>query len=131
MPQTFLLVGGFAESPYLRDALQNGLRQRGIQLVFSDEPACVHPLTMSTLMLKRLRRKKAAAEGAALWHVKKYVSARAARHTYAVRCAKLYNAQSPVHYERRHLTHVDAAGDVLMPGFLDILVKKVRAPQRS
>ncbi|KZV96842.1 hypothetical protein EXIGLDRAFT_833267 [Exidia glandulosa HHB12029] len=101
---TFLLVGGFAESPYLRDALQRGLKMHGIQLVFSDEPT-----------------KKAAAEGACLWHVKSYVSARAARYTYGVRCAKIYNGLSPVHYERRHLTHVDAAGDVLLPGFLDVL----------
>lgn len=36
--EKFLLVGGFAESAYLRDALQQALAFRGVSFVFSDEP---------------------------------------------------------------------------------------------
>ncbi|EJD39203.1 hypothetical protein AURDEDRAFT_91639 [Auricularia subglabra TFB-10046 SS5] len=105
--ETVLLVGGFAESPYLRRALQERLESRGIQFVFSDEPT-----------------RKAAAEGATSWRVKQYVSARAARRTYGIAVHVAYDASSPAHYERREKTFVDNAGDVRIDGVLSVLVKK-------
>lgn len=105
--KTFLLVGGFAESPYLRNALQEALEYRGVQFVFSDEPTT-----------------KAAAEGACSWHVKQYVTARAARNSYGMHIYRIYDSTNPIHIGRVDQIFVDAAGDIGLSGFLDVLVKK-------
>ncbi|EJD39210.1 hypothetical protein AURDEDRAFT_146694 [Auricularia subglabra TFB-10046 SS5] len=105
--ENFLLVGGFAESPYLRAALQQALAYRGITFVFSDEPT-----------------RKAAAGGACSWQVKQYVTARAARCTYGVSVYEYYDPTSSLHFERRDTCFVDPSGKSCIPGFFETLVLK-------
>ncbi|EJD39199.1 hypothetical protein AURDEDRAFT_171787 [Auricularia subglabra TFB-10046 SS5] len=105
--ETIMLVGGFSESPYLRTALQRQLGRQGTSLVSSDEP-----------------NKKAAAEGACLWHIRQLVSARAARYTYGIETSRIFDPKNPVHLERRDKAFKDVAGNTRISGFLSVLVVK-------
>ncbi|KAL8277741.1 hypothetical protein RQP46_009863 [Phenoliferia psychrophenolica] len=62
-----LTVGGFSESPYLQNKLRATYAPRGMSFVHADEPAI-----------------KAVAEGAALFHIKDSVVARATRFAYGI-----------------------------------------------
>jgi len=45
--QSLLTVGGFAESPYLREFLRAKLESKGIRQITIDEPTCVIPRATS------------------------------------------------------------------------------------
>ncbi|KIM25112.1 hypothetical protein M408DRAFT_331406 [Serendipita vermifera MAFF 305830] len=79
--QHLLLVGGFAESPFLRARLAFILHNQGTEVVTVDEPS-----------------KKAAAEGATIWFLKQLVKARAARCTYGMHAWKVF--RRTIHSER-------------------------------
>ncbi|EJD39201.1 hypothetical protein AURDEDRAFT_171789 [Auricularia subglabra TFB-10046 SS5] len=105
----FLVVGGFAENVYLRNALERRVKNRAIDYIFTREPT-----------------KKAAAEGACLWRVHQRVSARAARYTYGLKTYSVYDGSSQSHRSRQHLSFVDEVGDTCLDGFFDILNQVMR-----
>jgi hypothetical protein len=102
-----LLVGGFGESPYLRRRLKETFAKKGVKIVTVDEPT-----------------KKAAAEGTALWYIKKLVVARAVRSTFGVEVRRRYDPNSALHLERKHKVYVAEDGIKRIDGFFDTWVKK-------
>ena len=72
-----------------------------------------------------LARKKAAAEGAAIWFTKQLVIARAVRSTFGVIVHRIYDPSSAVHNQRKHKVFTDEDGNRKITGFFDYCVKKV------
>ncbi|KAG8813630.1 hypothetical protein FRC17_001477 [Serendipita sp. 399] len=88
--QHLLLVGGFGESPYLRQQLKNIFDERRTQVVTIDEPS-----------------KKAAADGAVIWYLTQLVEARAARFDYGIICAENYDRNLHVRFEDKRFVSQD------------------------
>ncbi|KDQ12455.1 hypothetical protein BOTBODRAFT_134607 [Botryobasidium botryosum FD-172 SS1] len=65
--QYLLLVGGFGESPYLRQKLQDGPGSNGIRVTIADHATS-----------------KAVADGAVIWFVRHVVTARATRYAFGI-----------------------------------------------
>ncbi|KAG8777654.1 hypothetical protein FRC15_011216 [Serendipita sp. 397] len=89
--QHLLLVGGFGESPYLRDQLKLKFGERGTQVVTVDEPS-----------------RKAAADGAVIWYLTQLVEGRAARFDYGIYSGEIYD--SVVHRGHEDEVYLDDAG---------------------
>ncbi|PVF96862.1 hypothetical protein CPB86DRAFT_786494 [Serendipita vermifera] len=104
--QYLLLVGGFGESPFLRNCLTVLFASQGTDLVPVDEPS-----------------KKAAAEGSVIWYLKQLVTARAARYTIGANIGKIYDPNNVVHRSRMDLKYDDLSGVELITMF-DIWAKK-------
>ncbi|KZV96891.1 hypothetical protein EXIGLDRAFT_764958 [Exidia glandulosa HHB12029] len=109
-----LLVGGFAESRYLRTALQDALNDREseddrmFQFVMSDQPTA-----------------KAAAVGACKWRIQHYVTARAARYTFGVSRWEHWEPDKfPQQMERERAAERGGNGDVMIPGCFSVMVRK-------
>ncbi|KZV88112.1 hypothetical protein EXIGLDRAFT_722966 [Exidia glandulosa HHB12029] len=100
-----VLVGGFAESQYLRKFIKSCLTVRGIKASLIDEAT-----------------KKAAAEGACIWFAKQVVVARAARATYGVQVFGDYHPE--LHCERANLRFRSQEGRLCVPGLFSPLVVK-------
>lgn len=100
-----ILVGGFAESPYLRKALWKALENCDIQIVrISDH------------------LKKAAAEGAIIGSIKQFVIARAAKATFGGCVRAQYNKK--LHQERRHTVQVYPDGKERVDGAFHMWIRK-------
>ncbi|KIM24672.1 hypothetical protein M408DRAFT_331646 [Serendipita vermifera MAFF 305830] len=102
-----MLVGGFGESPYLRKQLKDTFGSKGVEVVTVDEST-----------------KKAAAEGAAIWHIKQLVVARAVRSTFGIIIWRPFDTKNLVHNTRRHKSYVDDDGVNKITGFFDTWIKK-------
>lgn len=76
-----LLVGGYADSPYLRSTLKEKLTLAGVQFVTVDDGI-----------------KKAAAEGATIWYTKQLVQARAVRAHFANMSRSVFDNNSDYHH---------------------------------
>ncbi|PVF93789.1 hypothetical protein CPB86DRAFT_818523 [Serendipita vermifera] len=81
-----LLVGGFGESPFLRQRLKTEFSSKGAQIVTAEQSA-----------------KKAAVEGGIIWYLKQLVSARAARFPIGMKLWKNYYDHLPEHHARAAL----------------------------
>ncbi|PVF93790.1 hypothetical protein CPB86DRAFT_789732 [Serendipita vermifera] len=81
--QYLLLVGGFGESPFLRQRLKAEFSSEGTQIVTVEQSS-----------------KKAAVEGGIIWYMKNLVSARAARFPVGIPVWRPYNDSLPEHLER-------------------------------
>ncbi|KAF8337586.1 uncharacterized protein EI90DRAFT_2991950 [Cantharellus anzutake] len=105
-----LLVGGFGESPYLREALRNSVSNSQVTIV-NDSTA------------------KAVSDGAVIWCSKQSVVARACRFQYGIVGRVMYNPQNPKHVGRRVTRDIDGInwipntwfpivrrGDIMAPG---------------
>jgi hypothetical protein len=95
--QHILLVGGFGDSPYLRSRFRQHPVFSGVEICLTND------LTA-----------KAVAEGAALWHMQRSVTARAARFAYGVCQRDVYDPSNPHHRTRsvEHLTQGDRIANV-------------------
>ncbi|ORY74760.1 hypothetical protein BCR35DRAFT_333300 [Leucosporidium creatinivorum] len=89
-----LVVGGYGESSYLKNVLREKYGPQGIQIVSSDEPS-----------------KKAVAEGAVIWLVKRLVKrlvvARSVRSTFGIALVYPYNNSNEEHLSRGHIVLPD------------------------
>jgi len=74
-------------------------------------------------LLPLLHRKKAAAEGAAVWCAKQFVVARAVRTTFGVEVQRLCDQLNPL--EEKRPTFINAAGQQAVDGCFATLVTKV------
>jgi hypothetical protein len=83
-PKSILLVGGFAESFYLRTKLKAHHRFKNI------------PLTLTNRSTS-----KAVADGAVFWYIKRSVVARAARFSFGTTCLREYDLHNGRHARRR------------------------------
>ncbi|PVF92761.1 hypothetical protein CPB86DRAFT_877647 [Serendipita vermifera] len=84
-----LLVGGFGESPYLRTKITEEFRPLGTEVIVVDQPS-----------------KKAAAEGAIIWNLKRAVALRVCRFTLGIRMDTVYNHDLQEHRDRMHQTYI-------------------------
>ncbi|KAG8806796.1 hypothetical protein FRC19_007060 [Serendipita sp. 401] len=91
-----VLVGGFGESPYLRQQLKMVFGKGDRSIVVAEEPS-----------------RKAAAEGASIWHLTRDVKSRAVRYTYGCNLEVEYNDN---YRERMFNCYTDASGVVRVPG---------------
>ncbi|KAG8846504.1 hypothetical protein FRB91_000722 [Serendipita sp. 411] len=105
-----LLVGGFGESPYLKKRLMDIFSKQGATVVTVEQPS-----------------RKAAAEGGAIWYIKRQVKARAARFTLGtISNVAVHRAE---HLERIESAFVDSDGLLTVRNTFTTLVKKVRKSQ--
>ncbi|KAG8822058.1 hypothetical protein FRC19_006794 [Serendipita sp. 401] len=102
--QYLVLVGGFGESSYLKQELESAFSTRGVSVVVAEEPS-----------------RKAAAEGASIWHITHNVKARAARYTYGM---KIRDDYSDKYRERSDLKVTNLDGRVMIEGAFSTWVKK-------
>ncbi|KAG8791408.1 hypothetical protein FRC16_000428, partial [Serendipita sp. 398] len=100
-----ILVGGFGESPYLKSKLSEIVRSKGATIVTAEQPT-----------------KKAAAEGALIWYVQKYVKARAVRATFGTNPLMLYDPS--IHSERSRLAYEDREGTKVVSDSFQMWVQK-------
>ncbi|KIM23517.1 hypothetical protein M408DRAFT_262970 [Serendipita vermifera MAFF 305830] len=100
-----VLVGGFAESPYVRHALWKVLNHMGIDLVTVGDYA-----------------KKAAAEGAIISYIKQAVVARVVKATFGGCVREKYNKQ--LHSARKHTVQIYADGKRRVDGAFHAWIKK-------
>ncbi|KAG8754228.1 hypothetical protein FRC14_005283, partial [Serendipita sp. 396] len=103
--QYLVLVGGFGESTYLRQELESAFGTRGVSVIVAEEPS-----------------RKAAAEGASIWHITHNVKARAARYTYGMH---IWNDYTDTYRERFDLRQTKPSGRVVVDGIFSTWVKKV------
>ncbi|PVF91015.1 hypothetical protein CPB86DRAFT_746070 [Serendipita vermifera] len=85
--QHLLLVGGFGESPYLRQRMEAVFHSKGMGVVTVGQPS-----------------KKAAAEGGVIWYLKQMVSGRAARFSICTKSSIPFDDRKHEHRRRAHLT---------------------------
>ncbi|KAG8820615.1 hypothetical protein FRC18_011669, partial [Serendipita sp. 400] len=102
--QYLVLVGGFGESSYLKQVLESVFGNSGISVIVAEEPS-----------------RKAAAEGASIWHITHNVKARAARYTYGMEIRDDY---SDKYRERSDMKYTAADGRVVVPGIFSTWVPK-------
>ncbi|KIM20155.1 hypothetical protein M408DRAFT_334111 [Serendipita vermifera MAFF 305830] len=88
-----ILVGGFAESPYVRKVLSRALRHNGIQVIMVGDYT-----------------RKAAAEGAIITYIKQFVSARAVKATYGG-CVR-QNYDKKLHHDRKQAAKIYPDGQM-------------------
>lgn len=100
-----ILVGGFAESPYVRKALWRALDAHDIQVVRIAD-----------------HLKKAAAEGAIIGHIKQLVVARAVKETYGG-CVR-QNYDEKLHRDRKHAVRLYPDGKERVDGAFHAWVTK-------
>ncbi|KAG8815670.1 hypothetical protein FRC19_000896 [Serendipita sp. 401] len=89
--QHLILVGGFGESPYLREKLKCILGERGTEVVTIEEPS-----------------KKAAADGAIVWYLTELVEGRAARFDYGMPVGAIYD--TTLHGNHEDKCYIDKDG---------------------
>ncbi|KAG8775594.1 hypothetical protein FRC12_001400 [Ceratobasidium sp. 428] len=94
-PEHILLVGGFGDSPYLRDRLLSEFSSGECSVTTANE------LTS-----------KAVADGAVIWSAKQSVIKRATRMPYGVAVAETYNSRDPNHMGRVTYRHADGTKHV-------------------
>lgn len=100
-----ILVGGFAESPYMRNFLRKILEPHGIQIILAGD----------SLM-------KAAAEGAIIGRIKQFVIARAVKATFGGCVRECYDKR--LHRERRHTVYLYPDGKQRVDGAFHAWVTK-------
>ncbi|KAH7104330.1 hypothetical protein BKA62DRAFT_748745 [Auriculariales sp. MPI-PUGE-AT-0066] len=93
--QSLLLVGGFADSPFLRQVLREKNEQRGMATISVDDGT-----------------KKAAAEGAVLWYIRQTVVARVCRSHFGTRTNRDFVPTDSRHKERASEAYKGANGDM-------------------
>jgi len=71
------------------------------------------------------RRSKAVADGAVLYYLDDNVHSRVSKLTYGVFCNTLYEPELPDHREREGKKITTIAGEVRIPNFFGIILKKV------
>ncbi|PVF93794.1 hypothetical protein CPB86DRAFT_741882 [Serendipita vermifera] len=98
--QHLLLVGGFGESPYLRQKITNAFSPQRTQVIILEQSS-----------------KKAAVEGGAIWYMKHLVSSRAARFPIGMKLQISYDHKLAEHRERAAQKSVEADGSTRIPGF--------------
>ncbi|KAG9023828.1 hypothetical protein FS842_005636 [Serendipita sp. 407] len=117
-----LLVGGFGESPFLRKRLSEAFSREGTEIVTIEEPSYVFSsIDTGDDIHIFADRKKAAAEGAAIWFSKQLVKARAARYTFGINSGVPFNEEK--HREHQARSYMDAAGIKRLSVF-DALIPK-------
>ncbi|KZV88104.1 hypothetical protein EXIGLDRAFT_679279 [Exidia glandulosa HHB12029] len=109
-----LMVGGFAESAYLRDFLGLCLNKHNVKQIMMDEAT-----------------KKAAAEGACIWYSKQYVVARAARTTYGVRVDEDYDVKKYPYHRARPPCVDEDDGRLRAEDVFSVLVRKNQIVQND
>ncbi|KZT66904.1 hypothetical protein DAEQUDRAFT_758451 [Daedalea quercina L-15889] len=102
-----LLVGGFANSPYLRSRLQDFAESEGIPLF------CPNSQTS-----------KAAAEGSLWYHLDRSVSARIAKYTFGTSGCINFIPFLPDHMKRMEKAFVGIDGDVSLPNAFAPIVSR-------
>ncbi|KAG8752843.1 hypothetical protein FRC14_006669 [Serendipita sp. 396] len=106
-----LLVGGFGESLYLRLRLKEEFGS-GVEVVTVEEPS-----------------KKAAAEGAMSWYIKRMVASRVARLTIGLNLSIPFNPKDKSHMERRNQVFISVSGKARISEFSVIIEKGQHIPQ--
>ncbi|KAG8798522.1 hypothetical protein FRC17_007403 [Serendipita sp. 399] len=100
-----ILVGGFGESPFLKEKLSTIVRGKGATIISAEQPT-----------------KKAAAEGAMIWYIQKFVKARAVRATFGGVTNMQYDPD--IYSSRSHLVYEDREGEKLVPDVFQTWVEK-------
>ncbi|KIM26381.1 hypothetical protein M408DRAFT_192451 [Serendipita vermifera MAFF 305830] len=100
-----VLVGGFAESPYVRSVLWKALAKYDMQIITVGDYA-----------------KKAAAEGAIIGHIKQFVVARAAKATFGGCVRERYDKK--LHRDRRDSVKVYPDGKERVDGAFHMWIRK-------
>ncbi|QRV77740.1 hypothetical protein RhiJN_05755 [Ceratobasidium sp. AG-Ba] len=100
-----LLVGGFGDSPFLRQQLMDQYQPLGCQITLTNESAS-----------------KAVADGALIWNNISSVTGRAPRFSFGVRTTERYDASSPEHQGRN--VWFSAAGHQVVSGHWSQIVEK-------
>ncbi|KAG8703582.1 hypothetical protein FRC08_002750 [Ceratobasidium sp. 394] len=99
------LVGGFGASQYLRQRVTNEFQRTGLQVMFLDDA-----------------HGKAASDGSIIWFVRQGVVGRAARMSFGLRIAELYNPALPSHRMREQVLLPN--GQYHVRGRWDMIVEK-------
>ncbi|KIM23512.1 hypothetical protein M408DRAFT_262801 [Serendipita vermifera MAFF 305830] len=100
-----ILVGGLADSPYVRAALEKALDKHDISVISGGDSA-----------------NKAAAEGAVIAHIKQFVVARAAKATFGGCVRAQY--EKKLHHERKHTVQVYPDGKQRVDGAFHAWIPK-------
>lgn len=100
-----ILVGGLADSPYVRHVFWKKLAAKNIEIIPGGGFV-----------------NKAAAEGAIIGCIKQFVVARAAKATFGGCVRQKY--EKKLHYQRRHAVHVYADGKQRVDGAFHMWIKK-------
>ncbi|PVF93797.1 hypothetical protein CPB86DRAFT_876887 [Serendipita vermifera] len=109
-----LLVGGFGESPYLRQRMKNIFDSKGTEVVTVEQPS-----------------KKAAADGAVIWYLKQMVSGRAARFPIGLETGIPFIHSSSEHRKRAHLATFGKDGIKRIKRFLVLIERNKILDQNS
>ncbi|KAG8807085.1 hypothetical protein FRC17_004661, partial [Serendipita sp. 399] len=119
--QHLILVGGFGESPYLKEQLKSTFRQLGTEVVTLEEPSYVSSPGHSreTYYLEQeesgsviifppfveLHLTDLASDGAVIWYLTELVEGRAARFDYGLIVSQLYEVNRHSGYEKHCFIH--------------------------
>ncbi|KAH9850843.1 hypothetical protein C2E23DRAFT_869587 [Lenzites betulinus] len=106
---TVFLVGGYAASPWLNAALQTKLKGLGLRLFRPDS-----------------NTSKAVAEGAVMFYLENFVSARVTRSTYGLEVSVLYEQSDPEHHSRCAEKYTNVAGEVRLRNGFSTIIKQGR-----
>ncbi|KIK93911.1 hypothetical protein PAXRUDRAFT_12380, partial [Paxillus rubicundulus Ve08.2h10] len=110
-----VLVGGYADSNFLYQGIQN-------HPAFSNVQLC-RPGSYGN---------KAVADGAVSFHIDHLVTSRTARFTYGIECLHHYNSNLAEHRERGRTQFVGPSGYMMLPkGFSSILVKGTQVSEEE
>lgn len=104
--QHLLLVGGFGESPFLRQRSKALFEATGTSIVTVEQSF-----------------KKAAVEGAAIWYLKKLVSGRAARFSIGLKLSTSFDDSNLEHREREALAYIATDGSKRLTRFAQLIEK--------
>jgi hypothetical protein len=122
-----LVVGGFGESPYLRQRLKDGpgSTQSGMDVTLINESTSVSFCNRLLHLTLIGCSAKAVADGAVIWFAKQTVVARATRFAFGTDVMRPYDPDNPDHRGRRIIK--SAVGDRVDDAWGEI-VAKVRMP---
>ena len=109
--QKVVLVGGFAESPYVHSRIEDWCRINNVSVKKPDGPLS-----------------KAIAHGALSWHLRSGVRTRIARLHYGAEVHILYDPNDPEMVGREK--YMDPKGDWRVRGAWEEIVQKVKVPTR-
>lgn len=118
-----MLVGGFGESPYLRQKLKDGPCSQDIDLTLANDSTYAISLVKAVHWTYNFPSAKAVADGAIIWFAKQAVKARATRYAFGVHNMVTYNAADPRHQNRP--VHTDREGEFVW-GVWSEIVPRVR-----
>ncbi|GJE91452.1 heat shock 70 kDa protein 12A [Phanerochaete sordida] len=102
-----ILVGGYADSPWLHMHLQRALKDVGITVCRPESHA-----------------NKAVAEGATSFYLEHFVSGRVARFAYGTMCVVEYNPQDSDHVKRRGKAYTRPSGRTVIPNSFNMILAK-------